>query len=111
MKNKKIPFKKAILYTVLLFVLILIFLITLFPKGNLTKKSGENEWINGITVDDSWYENIELNDVMEGLKNLEIRPTVRIVMSREIEPEEYVTLFKSVSEYADIMACPVDSSE
>ncbi len=88
--------------------LILIFLLLSFYACSKAKETKE---IFGLTIDDVWYEETALEDVLEGLNNLEVRPTVRIVMSREIEPKEYVELFKSVKEYADIMACPVDSSE
>lgn len=102
--------KNLTLYTFLLLGLILIFLLVSFDKGNPIKKSTiEREQIYGLTIDDAWYDNVELKDVIEGLKNLEVRPTVRIVMSREIEPAEYVELFRAIKEYADIMACPVDS--
>lgn len=79
---------------------------------NLIKKDArEQTQIYGLTIDDAWYDHIELKDILEGLANLEVRPMVRIVMSIEIEPEEYLNLFRSVNQYADIMACPVDSSE
>ncbi|NLL61694.1 MAG: hypothetical protein GX240_02785 [Candidatus Atribacteria bacterium] len=102
--------KKLTLYRILFLGLALNFLIVSFAKENLVKKSTrEHEQIYGLTIDDAWYDNIELKDVIEGLKNLEVRPTVRMVMSREIEPAEYVKLFRAVKEYADIMVCPVDS--
>lgn len=78
---------------------------------NPEKSAGEKGQIFGLTIDDTWYDDIELEDVIEGLESLEIRPTVRIVMSDEIEPEEYVQLFESIEKCADIMACPVDSFE
>lgn len=82
-------------------------------KHELTEKpqtdSQEHNLIYGLTIDDCWYDTIALEDVLEGLERLQVRPTVRIVMSREIEPGEYIELFRSVEDYADIMACPVDS--
>ncbi|WP_207651576.1 hypothetical protein [Mogibacterium pumilum] len=71
----------------------------------------KHKMIYGLTIDDAWYDDTNLNDVLQGLKNLKHKPTVRIVMSIETNPSEYVKLFKSIKPYADIMACPVDSFE
>lgn len=79
-------------------------------KEKPVKKDIKNK-IFGLTIDDAWEDEIALKDVVEGLKNLKERPTVRIVMSREKEPAEYVEMFKAIKPYADIMVCPVDSSE
>ncbi len=107
--------KKSVPYKILFLVIILIFLALSFYKFVLMKNEGkseeENDRIFGLTIDDTWYDDIELEDVVEGLKNLEIRPMVRIVMSDETEPKDYIKLFQAVGKYADIMACPVDSFE
>ncbi|HPX65308.1 MAG TPA: hypothetical protein PLW45_01770 [Anaerolineaceae bacterium] len=75
----------------------------------MNRSTPEAEQIFGLTIDDVWYDDIALEYVLDGLKNLDVRPTVRIVMSSEIEPVDYINLFKSVAQYADIMASPVDS--
>ncbi|HQC64897.1 MAG TPA: hypothetical protein PK459_07355, partial [Anaerolineaceae bacterium] len=75
----------------------------------MNRSTPEAEQIFGLTIDDVWYDDIALEDILDGLKNLDVRPTVRIVMSSEIEPVDYINLFKSVAQYADIMASPVDS--
>ncbi|HNZ14546.1 MAG TPA: hypothetical protein PKI51_00900, partial [Anaerolineaceae bacterium] len=75
----------------------------------MNRSTPEAEQFFGLTIDDVWYDDIALEDVLDGLKNLEVRPMVRIVMSSEIEPVDYINLFKSVAQYADIMASPVDS--
>ncbi len=75
------------------------------------KDLNKTEMIFGLTVDDGWYDDISLREVVEGLKNMNVRPTVRIVMTSEINLREYVKIFEAVQPYADIMACPVDSSE
>lgn len=115
MRNMKIKSKKATELIIISFVLLLCFINLSFCKYDNMKISKrkiiEHEQIFGLTIDDSWYYDIELQDVIEGLKNLDIRPTVRIVMSDETNPEDYVNLFRSVEKYADIMACPVDSFE
>lgn len=86
-------------------------MLLVFLLGACDNAEKENHWIYGLTIDDAWYDEIDTDDVLEGLKNLDCRPVVRIVMSRELEAEDYLDLFKSVNKYADIMACPVDSSE
>ena len=69
------------------------------------------EWIYGITIDDSWYEDIEIEAVVDAIRDMPVKPTVRIVMSRDIDPSDYVDLFFRLHEVAYVMACPVDSSE
>ena len=110
--------KKPIIYKIITYVLILIISFIFFcALGNDKRKQAVKKdvkkynMIYGLTIDDAWYDTTELEDVLQGLKNLKIKPTVRIVMSKEIEPSEYVKLFKSIKAYADIMACPVDSFE
>lgn len=115
MKYINIKSKKTGALIIISFVLILFLVIISFCIYENIKisenKTTEHEQIFGLTIDDSWYYDIELDDVIEGLKNLDIRPTVRIVMSDETPPEDYAELFASVAKYADIMACPVDSFE
>lgn len=73
--------------------------------------SRHSEQIYGLTVDDSWYETVSLRDIVSSLKKFRVKPTVRIVMSGDIHPEEYVELFKEIKKAAYIMAQPVDSYE
>lgn len=68
-------------------------------------------WIYGITVDDCWYEDVETEAVIAAIRDMPVKPTVRIVMSKEIPAEEYEPLFSQICEAAYIMACPVDSSD
>lgn len=89
---------------------ILTVVFALFLCGCTGAKKDSN-WIYGLTIDDAWYESISKEDVIEGLKNLNHKPMVRIVMSKEMLAEDYVPLFKAAAKYADIMACPVDSSQ
>ncbi len=112
MKNKRLTPNRPKLHTTFFSGLTLLLMIFSLCSCNLIKKDArEQTQIYGLTIDDAWYDHIELKDILEGLANLEVRPMVRIVMSIEIEPEEYLNLFRSVNQYADIMACPVDSSE
>lgn len=93
------------------FVLAVMIAALVFSLCGCDNAKKDRRWIYGLTIDDAWYDDIELDDVIEGLKNLGFRPVVRIVMSVEFEAGDYINLFKAVNEYADIMACPVDSSE
>ncbi|WP_428770866.1 hypothetical protein V1L52_03220 [Treponema sp. HNW] len=69
------------------------------------------DYIYGITVDDSWYEQVKLSHIIEGIKDMPVKPTVRIVMSKNTDMEEYRFLFERIHEHAYVMACPVDSYE
>lgn len=75
------------------------------------EKPLKSNQIYGVTIDDSWEEDISTKEVVKALKKLPVRPTVRIVMSRERSPKDYVTLFKRIAPVADVMAEPVDSYE
>ncbi|MDO4631938.1 MAG: hypothetical protein Q4A82_06615 [Corynebacterium sp.] len=50
-----------------------------------------------------------MSDVVTGIKQLPVKPTVRIVMSKDRTPQSYIALFKAIHSVADIMAQPVDS--
>ncbi len=76
-----------------------------------SKTKANKDYMYGLTIDDSWYETIPVEEITLSLKGLKIKPTVRIVMSKNIHPKEYVQLFKILSEVAYIMAEPVDSYE
>lgn len=94
---------KRILWMLLLLAAFLVFL--------QKEESGKEElgWIYGVTIDDSWYEDKTAQEVVNALEALPVKPTVRIVMSKEMEPKEYRTLFKQIHEVAFVMATPVDS--
>lgn len=116
MFENRVILKKSMLYKVVSCALILIFsAVCLCGRGDIKEekpvKKDVKKQIYGLTIDDAWDDDVALKDVVEGLRNLKARPTVRIVMSRETEPAEYVKLFKAIKPYADIMACPVDSFE
>ena len=68
-------------------------------------------WIYGITVDDCWYGDIETEAVIAAIRDMPVKPMVRVVMSKEIAPADYASLFSQIHEIAYVMACPVDSSE
>ena len=93
-----------ILKTALLYISLFI---TLCISGCVKK----NEQIYGLTIDDSWYESVPLEDIILSLKKLRVKPTVRVVMSADTKPEEYVELFEKLHKVAYIMAEPVDSYE
>lgn len=98
MKIKKI-------YIFLLICIIIVF--TIIFHSNLIPV----EKIYGLTVDDGWYEDISLEEIAASLKDLKVKPTVRIVMSKEMTPGEYIEIFNKIHEVAYIMAQPVDSYE
>ena len=94
--------KKRILFSV-------IFL--MFSASFCSSKDGGGEKIWGVTIDDSWYEEMSAEEVVSSLRSFRVRPTVRIVMSKDREPREYISLFQKIHQAADIMAEPVDSFE
>lgn len=74
-------------------------------------KPEENEFIFGITIDDTWYDDVSLSEIIKAIKKMPKKPTIRIVMSKEKNPKEYVEMFKKLNKVSFIMACPVDSYE
>lgn len=73
------------------------------------KSASEEPQIYGVTVDDTWDGEVSTKEIVKALKAMPVRPTVRIVMSKEKSPKDYVPLFKKIAPVADIMAQPVDS--
>lgn len=63
----------------------------------------------GITVDDSWTGPEKLQQIVDAIKAMPVKPTVRIVMSSKIKPKDYVIIFKTIHEVAYVMGQPVDS--
>ncbi len=78
-------------------------------KAPLQRTEDTESWIYGITVDDSWYDDIKREDVIAAIRRMPVKPTVRIVMSEESSAEEYEELFSALHSVAFVMACPVDS--
>ena len=69
------------------------------------------EKLYGLTVDDSWYEDVSIDEIVLSLKKFKVKPTVRIVMSKDTSPKKYVEIFSKIHDVAYIMAEPVDSYE
>ncbi|EHJ51539.1 hypothetical protein [Streptococcus macacae] len=65
----------------------------------------------GVTVDDSWYGKVKTADIVAALKAMPVKPTVRIVMSKDRSAKAYQPLFQKIHQVAYIMASPVDSYE
>ena len=82
-----------------------------FSSNLLATEIKTQEKLYGITIDDSWYDDVKIEDIIDGIKNLPIKPVVRIVMSKDIKPKDYISLFSEVHKVAYIMAQPVDSFE
>lgn len=87
----------------------ILFFVFVYPEKTVAKT--EDEWMYGITIDDSWYDDIDVSQVVEAIRLLPVKATVRIVMSADISPEKYQNLFSKIHKVAFIMATPVDSSE
>ncbi len=94
---------------ILLLVCIVVFFAYIFPSREQSPK--EQEKIYGLTVDDGWYEDVSLEEIVLSLKNLKKKPTVRIVMSKDTGVSEYIEIFEKIHDVAYIMAQPVDSYE
>ncbi|WP_169942506.1 hypothetical protein [Campylobacter sp. RM15925] len=76
-----------------------------------SKRNFKNTFLYGVTIDDSWYDAVKLSGIINTLKSMPSRPVVRIVMSKDTHPSDYVQMFKKINEVAYIMATPVDSYE
>lgn len=100
-------------YVILLFTVMSNFLFIVYNFGKKMDKGEDHqkgdEWIYGITVDDSWYESLDAGQVLDAIRGMPVKPTVRIVMSDEISPEKYKKLFMQINKVAYVMASPVDS--
>lgn len=86
-------------------------------SNKISKQNSKFDFIWGVTIDDGWYEDAQdasgakLQSIVRALQALPVKPTVRVVMSKEISPREYEPLFRRLSEVSYVMACPVDSYE
>lgn len=98
---------------------LLFFILCILLAGcSLTPQNAEerlvfppDERIVGITIDDGWYEDLSVSEIVSAVKKMPVKPTVRIVMSREMAVEEYVPIFRALHSVAYVMATPVDSYE
>ncbi|MDO5046434.1 MAG: hypothetical protein Q4D84_07040 [Campylobacter sp.] len=80
------------------------------PKNN-PKQEFKDTFLYGVTIDDSWYETVKLPDIIDALKSMPKKPVVRIVMSKDTHPSDYIEIFQKIDKVAYIMATPVDSYE
>ena len=94
-----------------LFYLFVFYFFFNFSSNLLATEIKAQEKLYGITIDDGWYDDVKIEDIIDGIKNLPVKPVVRIVMSKDIKPKDYVSLFSKVHKVAYIMAQPVDSFE
>ncbi|UTC65897.1 MULTISPECIES: hypothetical protein [unclassified Treponema] len=93
-----------------LFFLSCVFASVLFAQEQGSKVLSLNQdFILGLTIDDSWYETVKLEAVVKALKDMKTKPTVRIVMSKDEPLSTYIPIFREISKVARILACPVDS--
>ena len=99
-------FKSKLLFYSLIICFLFNFSLNLFSSEIRIQKK-----LYGITIDDGWYDEVKTEDIIEGIKKLPVKPTVRIVMSKDIKAKDYVSLFKEIHKVAYIMAQPVDSFE
>lgn len=96
----------------LLCLSILVFIGIFVSKVRLTKTTLKKDTqLYGVTIDDSWYDRTKMTDIIAALKAMPVKPTVRIVMSKDSSPKSYVNLFRKLHKVAYVMACPVDSYE
>lgn len=65
----------------------------------------------GLTVDDAWYEELNAKDIAEALAGYPYRATLRVVMDPAEPIEKYLPMLELWHSVAEIMLCPVDSSE
>lgn len=76
------------------FYISIILFISVFSLSYSQKTVPLSSYIYGITVDDSWDGKIKTEQIIEAIKAMSIKPTVRIVMSKDVSPKEYKELFQ-----------------
>ncbi|MDO5089410.1 MAG: hypothetical protein Q4D53_06450 [Leptotrichiaceae bacterium] len=95
------------------YLFMILYFISIFTLSHGFTKAKKNiplsSYIYGITVDDSWEGKIKTEEIIAAIKAMDVKPTVRIVMSKETPPEKYRKLFEKIHKVAYIMATPVDS--
>lgn len=96
----------TLIYSILFYILL-----NALPPANADtpKTNFQHTQIYGITVDDSWEGEEKTEQIIEAIKAMKTKPTVRIVMSKDVSPKEYQSLFRQIHDVAYIMATPVDS--
>ena len=67
-------------YLRLSFYLFIFYFFFNFSSNLLATEIKTQEKLYGITIDDSWYDDVKIENIIEGIKNLPIKPVVRIVM-------------------------------
>lgn len=88
-------YKSKLLFSLLIICFLFNFSLNLFSTEiKISKK------LYGFIIDDSWYDEVKIEDIIEGIKNLPEKPTVRIVMSKDIKAKDYVSLFKEIHCYS-----------
>lgn len=107
--------RKPILFLMAVLLLAALFFIGKFLYNDRSEKETASvemdQWLYGITVDDCWYDDVETEAVIDAIRDMPVKPAVRIVMSKEIPATDYKALFSQIHEVAYVMACPVDSSD
>lgn len=89
--------KKRVLFVIVMALLV----------GCGSFSSQPSEMIAGLTIDDS--ESHSETAILTALKQMHVRPMVRIVFSKERDAASYLGFVRKVAKYADIMACVYDS--
>lgn len=96
----------------ILCAILLLLLSILIPSTHLAEGTDPPIFpVVGLTVDDAWYEQLEAEDIAEALAGYPYRATLRVVMDPAEPIEKYLPMLKLWHGVADIMLCPVDSSE
>ena len=71
-----------------------------------------NTYLYGITIDDSWDKTrVTVQQIVNAIKAMPIKPTVRIVMSKGTAIADYKPLFLAIHQVAYVMATPADSED
>lgn len=83
-----------------------------FVLADLIKKETSPFFpVVGLTVDDAWYEELKAEDIAEVLAGYPYCATLRVVMDPAEPIEKYLPMLELWHSVADILLCPVDSSE
>lgn len=103
--------RKNIYVSFLVMTIFLMCMLWFYMVSNVQKARSIDQWMYGITIDDTWYERVSVHEIVDAIKNMPVKPTVRVVMSFDRSPSTYATLFKELNQVAYVMASPVDSSD
>jgi len=94
---------------------LLIFILVLAAASSTTHADGHSDDLDpskpiyGITISDGWSGTDTLEMIIDAIKAMSVKPTVRIVMSQRIAPSNYVQTFQALHQVAYVLAQPVDS--